>query len=82
MIIQLVPLVALQSIDAERPKSTATHELLFQAAKIPPLGHKTFYIIKTSTGRGQHSAIREKQQSTTVRRAKTGEKIAISNGVI
>lgn len=80
MIIQLVPLVALQSIDAERPKSTATHELLFQAAKIPPLGHKTFYIIKTSTGRGQHSAIREKQQSTTVRRAKTGEKIAISNG--
>jgi hypothetical protein len=84
LIVQLVPLVnaALRSIETERPKSSATHELVFQASQIPSLGHKTFYIVKTSARNGQqHSSVRERQ-STTVRTAEAGEKIAVGNGVI
>jgi hypothetical protein len=69
-----------RSIETERPKSIATHELVFQASKIPPLGHKMFYIVKSSARNGQHSTTRARQ-STTVRMAEAGEKIAISNGV-
>lgn len=83
LIVQLVPLVnaALQSIESERPKSSATHELLFQAAKIPPLGHKTFYVVKSSSRHLQDSINHIDQQSTTVRQPRAGEKIAITNGV-
>jgi hypothetical protein len=83
LIVQLVPLVnaALRSIETERPKSSATHELVFQASQIPSLGHKTFYIVKTSARNGQHSTVRERQ-STTVRTAEAGEKLAVGNGVI
>ncbi|XP_046463564.1 lysosomal alpha-mannosidase-like [Daphnia pulex] len=85
LIVQLVPLVnaALRSIETERPKSSATHELVFQAASIPALGHKTFYIVKSSARHGQqHSTITSsrERQSTTVRMAEAGERIAVSNG--
>ncbi len=85
LIVQLVPLVnaAVRSIETERPKSTATHELLFQAAKIPPLGHKTFYVLKTSARQNSKlvDAIKQ-QQLTTVRMVEAGEKAAVTNGVI
>lgn len=82
LIVQLVPLVnaAVRSIESERPKSTATHELIFQAAKIPPLGHKTYYILKTS-GQQASSRLAEKQL-TTVQVPKVGERVAINNGVM
>lgn len=85
LIVQLVPLVyaAVRSIESERPTSTATHELIFQAAKIPPLGHKTFYVLKTSSRQSSKLADSIKQQQlTTVRMVEAGEKAAVTNGVI
>lgn len=79
MVVQLVPLpaTALRSIAAERPKSTATHELLFQAARIPPLGHKSYYVLKTAVKKGA----RQQQQATRVRKPRAGERVSITNQV-
>ncbi len=41
---QLVPVV-----NSAVPAS-ANYELVFQAAHLPPLGHKSFYIVKSRTG--------------------------------
>ena len=83
LIVQLVPLVnaALRSIESERPKSTATHELLFQAAKIPALGHRTFYVLKSNARYQTSLSDAHKRQSTKIRQPKADGKIAISNGV-
>lgn len=84
LIVQLVPLVdaAMRSIESERPRSTATHELLFQAAKIPALGHKTFYVLKTNARQtGRVDAQKKQLQLTKIRRPRADEKMSISNGV-
>ena len=77
MVVQLVPLpaAALQSIGAERPASSATHELLFQAARIPPLGHKSYYVLKTAAKRGA------RRQATRVHKPRIGERVSITNQV-
>ena len=46
---QLVPLPASteEQLSLERVGSIATHELVFQASQLPPLGHKSFYVQKS-----------------------------------
>ncbi len=75
LVVQLVPLpaAALRSIASERPKSTATHELLFQATRIPALGHKSYYVLKTAAKR---SGARSR-----VHKPRAGERVSITNQV-
>ena len=81
LVTQLVPLseAALQLIKNERANSIATHELVFQAAKLPPIGHKSFYIQKSLTAKTQMDTKRSFNQLTKVWKAKEGESVSITN---
>lgn len=46
--LQLVPIHTQVTSVPERPVSLATHELVFQAAKLPPLGFRAYYVTKVS----------------------------------
>lgn len=72
MVVQLVPLPA-STLEApiERPKSSATHELVFQAAAVPPLGHKSYYVLKTGA----------KMSYRGSRKPLAGERVSITNQV-
>lgn len=76
MVSQLVPIAVSTSRRGVRnSESKATHELVFYADALPPLGHKSFYVQKMSSMK-----IR-KQQKTTVWRPSEGENVSISNRV-
>jgi lysosomal alpha-mannosidase len=86
LVTQLIPLsdAALQSVKNERANSLATHELVFQAAKLPPIGHKSFYIQKSATAdeskfHHRNDAKRSFNQLTKVWKAKAGEMVSITN---
>ena len=87
---QLVPIASFVRSIKERT-SAATHELVFEALNLPPLGYKSYHI--------QKSAITERKprkdkmwvpniedpillrQQTETKHVKTGEKVTISNQV-
>lgn len=47
--IQLVPIPQAVISAPERADSLATHDLVFQAAKLPPLGFRSYYVTKVSS---------------------------------
>lgn len=68
-------MVQLLPIKGSAVQPNATHELIFQAAGLPPLGHKSFYVLKTARAMTHH-------QPGKVWRPRTGDgPITISNGV-
>ena len=76
MVSQLVPIpVSTTRRGIRDSESKATHELVFYAVGLPPLGHKSFYIQKTS------SMKIKKQQKTIVRQPLRGDSVSISNRV-
>jgi hypothetical protein len=48
-VIQLVPIPKEVISVPEREGSLATHDLVFQAAKLPPLGFLSYYVTKVSS---------------------------------
>ena len=85
LVTQLIPLsegATLQLLKSERTNSIATHELVFQAARIPPLGHKSFYIQKMATAKTQDDLKRSFNQLTKVWRPQqlaADEQVSITN---
>lgn len=63
-------------IKTERADSTATHELIFQAAHLPPLGHKSYYVVKTAS---RSTGLED--QATTVHHPKAKDEVFITNQV-
>jgi len=74
MVSQLLPIAVSTTRRGIRDsESSATHELVFRASELPPLGHRSFFVQKTS------SIKTRKQQKTTVRQPLPGESVSISN---
>jgi hypothetical protein len=48
-VIQLVPIPKEVISVPERANSSATHDLVFQAANLPPLGFCSYYVTKVSS---------------------------------
>ena len=81
---QLVPLPTSteEQLSLERVGSIATHELVFQASKLPPLGHKSFYVQKSVSKNSIKEDIkRSLAQKTSVHKPKAGEDVTITNEV-
>ena len=77
LVSQLVPITVSTSRRGVRDaQSLATHELVFQVAQLPPLGHKSFYVEKMS------NQLKKPHQKTYVRQPVVDdEKVSITNGV-
>ena len=72
--VQLVPLLSGTEQSLGRA-TTANHELVFQAAKLPPFGHKSYYVVKTA------SMVESDQRTTTITKPRAGETTTITNEV-
>ena len=82
---QLVPLPSSteEQLSDERVDSISTHELVFQASKLPPLGHKSFYIQKSvNTKSNKEDYKRSLAQRTQIHKPRAGEDVTITNEVI